>query len=182
MIPMCEIATRYYQFKFFAQPSTLFPGADFWLLSFETSCRNPKHPRRRDGINSPPLPPGDLVVETMDVAVVGPAQRDGKLVADLAPHGAGLGELQVVGISGAPCADQARLRSDEFEVGFVAQPARLADGEHALVYLAGSDVDGYQIRRFVIDGRLCRDRRRRGLLDWGRNLSGTSPWSLDGAC
>jgi hypothetical protein len=31
----------------------------------------PKHPRRRDEINSPSLPPGDFVSVAMDVAVMG---------------------------------------------------------------------------------------------------------------
>ena len=41
------------------------PGA-----SFNSPGRNPEHPRRREGINSPSPPPGDFVSETMVVAVI----------------------------------------------------------------------------------------------------------------
>src|SRR5271166_5044433 len=51
--------------------------------SFDTPCRNPEQPRRRDGIDSPPPPPGDLVSEAVVVAVVGSAQGYGELVAHL---------------------------------------------------------------------------------------------------
>jgi hypothetical protein len=98
------------------------------LMSSGTPRRNPEHPRRGDGIDGPPLPPGDFVAEVMDVTVMSPAQRDREFVADLAPHGAGLGELQAVGVCGTSRTDQTRLRSDELEVGLVAEPTRLADG------------------------------------------------------
>jgi hypothetical protein len=126
--------------------------------SFDTARRNPEHPRRGDGIDGPPLPPGGLVAEVVDVAVMSPAQGDGEFVADLPPHGAGLGELQVVGISGASCADQARLRSDEFEVGLVAQPTRFADRKNALVDLARNGV----VLMFVEAGASLPSRGRRG--------------------
>ena len=51
------------------------------VVSFDTPRRNPEHPRRGDGIDGPPLPPGDFVAEAMDVAVMGPAWSR---VADLA--------------------------------------------------------------------------------------------------
>jgi hypothetical protein len=44
----------------------------------------------------------------------------------------------MVGVGGASRADQTGLRSHEFEVGFVAEPARLAERQDALVDLAGS--------------------------------------------
>src|SRR3982074_535773 len=102
--------------------------------------RNPEHPRGGDGINGPSLPPGDLVAEAMDVTVVGSAKRHREFVADLAPHRTRLSELQIVGVCGTSRADQARLRSYEFEVGFVAEPARFVDREDALVDLAGGGV------------------------------------------
>jgi hypothetical protein len=46
----------------------------------------------------------------------------------------------MVGVSGTSRADQARLRSYEFEVSLVAEPTGLTDREHALVDLAGSGV------------------------------------------
>ena len=50
----------------------------------------------------------DLIAEAMVVTVMGSAQGDGELVADLAPHRAGLGEPQMVGVRGASAADQTR--------------------------------------------------------------------------
>src|SRR5512141_3185160 len=114
------------------------------MLSFDLPGRNPKHPRRGDGINRPPFPPGDFVAETMDVTVMRPAQGHREFIADLAPHRARLSELKMVGVGGASRADQTRLRSDEFEMGFVADPPRFADREDALVDLAGS---GFGLKR-----------------------------------
>jgi hypothetical protein len=51
--------------------------------------------------------------------------------------GAELGEPQMVGVYGASPADQTRLRRHELQVGFVAEPTRLADRKHALVDFAG---------------------------------------------
>src|ERR1700686_2134166 len=127
-----------------------------------------------DGIDSPPLPPGNLVAEVMNVAVMGPALGDCEFVADLASHGAGLSELQMVGVSGASRADQTRLRPDEFEVGLVAEPTRFADREDALVDFAGSGV-GFD-RLIIIND--WRNRRRSRLLGGWLHLSRASPWPL----
>jgi hypothetical protein len=43
-----------------------------------------------------------------------------------------------MGIGGASAADQTWLRRHELEVGFVAEPTRLADREHAFVDFTGS--------------------------------------------
>src|SRR3981081_945838 len=99
--------------------------------------RNPEHPRGGDGINGTALPPGEHAPAAMDGTVLGSAKRHREFVADLAPHRARLSELQMVGVCGTSRADQARLRSYEFEVSFVAEPARFADREDALVDLAG---------------------------------------------
>ena len=48
----------------------------------------------------------------------------------------------MVGVGRASRANQTRLRSNESEVGFVAKPTRLAEGQHALVDLAGSGASG----------------------------------------
>jgi len=74
----------------------------------------------------------------MIVPVMRSAQRYGVFVTDLAPHCAGLCEPQMVGVSGTSSADQTGLRCYELEVGLVAEPAHLADREHALVDLAGA--------------------------------------------
>jgi len=86
---------------------------DLILPSFDTPRRNPKRPRRGDGINRPPLPPGDFVAGTVVFAVMSPAEGYREFVADLASHGAGLGEPQMVGVGGASAADQTRLRGNE---------------------------------------------------------------------
>src|SRR5713226_7358986 len=132
-------------------PPSKAAGSDFvgftpWL-SFDTPGRNPEHARGRDGIDSPSLPPGDFVSEAMVVAVMASAQGYRELIAHLASHCAELGEPQVVGISGASSTDQARLRCHEFEVGFVAMPARLADRKLAFLDFGGSGI-GLKMRRW----------------------------------
>ena len=77
--------------------------------SLDAPRRNPEHPRRGHGIDSPSLPPGDFVSDAVEVAVVNSAQRYGEFIADLAPHRPGLGELEMVGVGGASAADQTRV-------------------------------------------------------------------------
>jgi hypothetical protein len=76
----------------------------------------------------------------MVVTVVGSAQRYSELVAHLAPHRAGLGEPQMVGVSGASSTDKAGLRGYELEVGFVAKSTGLADRKYTFVDLSGGVV------------------------------------------
>jgi hypothetical protein len=64
------------------------------------AVQNPEHPRRGHGIYGPLLPPAEFICEVMEVAVMGPAQGYGELVADLEPHGAGLAEPQMVRVRG----------------------------------------------------------------------------------
>src|SRR5258708_7658047 len=85
----------------------------FWWLSFDLPRGNPKHPRRRDGINSPSLPPADFVSGAMVVPVMCSAQRHRELVADLASHRARLSEPEVMGVGGASPTDQTRLGCNE---------------------------------------------------------------------
>ena len=68
------------------------------------------------------------------------AQRHCELVADLQSHRPRLGESKVVGVGGASAADQARLRRHEFEVDFITQPSRLAEGELAFIDFGGNCV------------------------------------------
>jgi len=118
-------------------------GIEFVCILFplDSPGRDPKHPRRGDGINSPSLPPGDFVAEAMVVAVMRPAQRYREFVADLAPHRAVLGEPQMMGISRASPAHQAWLRCHELEMRFVTIPARFADRELAFLDFGVSGVD-----------------------------------------
>ena len=109
-----------------------------------------------------------------------------EFVADLASHCAGLGEPQMVGVSGASAADQTRLRSDKFEMAFIAIPARLADRELAFLDFGGSGVDLKMCRSrlTIMDGWLRRERRRSRLLGRGFDLSGPPllPHWFDGIC
>ena len=100
--------------------------------SYNAPRRNPKHPRSRDGIDSPPLPPGDFVSEVMVVTMMRSAQGNCELVADLASHRARLGEAKMVGVGRTSAANQTWMRRDEFEMALVAMPAGLANGEFAL--------------------------------------------------
>ena len=147
-------------------------------LSWNLPGRNPKYARGGDGIDSPSPPPGDFVSEAVVVPVMGSAQRYRELVADLAPHRAGLCEPQMVGVCGASAADQTRLRGHEYEVGLVAVATWLADGELAFLDFGGT---GFGLERclswrVVIDRRLLSVRSR--WLGDGLNLSRTSPWPL----
>jgi hypothetical protein len=76
----------------------------------------------------------------MDVTVMNSAKGYRELVAHLEAHGPGLGESEMVGVSGASAADQTGLRSYEFEVGFIAQSTRLAERKLAFIDLGGSRV------------------------------------------
>ena len=74
------------------------------------------------------------------------AQRYRELVAHLESHCPWLGEFEMMRISGASSADQARLRCHELEMCFVAESTRLAERKLALVDFAGKVV-GPEIRR-----------------------------------
>src|SRR6516225_3198838 len=78
------------------------------------------------------LPPGALIAAPVQLAMVQPADRDGEAVADLAPHRPLLRKLEVVGVRGAPAADETPLRSHEPEMVAIALANRLADGRRSL--------------------------------------------------
>jgi hypothetical protein len=71
---------------------------------------------------------------------MGSAQGYRELIAYLASHRARLREPQMVGVSGTSPADKTRLRCHEFEVGFIAMPARLADRKLAFLDFGGSGI------------------------------------------
>src|SRR5690349_21312248 len=66
------------------------------------------------------------MASTVQFAMVRPAQRDRKLVADLAAQRSGLSEPQVVRVAGLPPTNQAGLGSDEGQMVPVPAPAGLA--------------------------------------------------------
>ena len=101
------------------------------------------------------LPPGDFVSGVVVVSVMDSAQGYGELIAHLEPHRAGLGEPQMVGVGGASSTDQAGLRCNEPEVGFVAEATGLANREDAFVDLPGCIVVSVcRSRRELVIGRL----------------------------
>jgi hypothetical protein len=90
----------------------------------------------------------------------------------------------MMGVSGAPPADQTGLRRHEFEVRFVAMPTRLADRELAFFDFEGRSI-GLNVnrsRRPLVNGRLQQDRRYRRFGVRGFDFSEAPPWSrrLDG--
>ena len=69
----------------------------------------------------------------MILAVMGPAQRRDKFVADLAAQRTRLHEAQVMGIRRRSPTHETRLLHDEPQMLLVAIAPRLGDGEDALV-------------------------------------------------
>ena len=63
------------------------------------------------------------------------AKGYGELVADFEAERPGLRKPQVMRIGRLPAADQARLRGDEPQMGFVTQPLGLGDGKKTFVNL-----------------------------------------------
>ena len=63
------------------------------------------------------------------------AERYGELVADLETQRSGLRKPQMMRIGRLPATDQAGLRGDESQVGFVTQPLGLGYGEKTFVDL-----------------------------------------------
>nr|WP_244558733.1 hypothetical protein [Bradyrhizobium brasilense] len=114
-------------------------------------------------------PPGPFVSVPMQILVMGAAQRDGVLVADLAAESPWLGELQMVGVARALPADEAGLVPDK-------QQVRLASLAGRLLGMGQPLGDGWrEVLQRALDARrsLWERRRRnaRGLIE-GRSLFG----------
>jgi hypothetical protein len=107
----------------------------------------------------------------VNLAVVGAAERDGELVADLAAQRPRLAEAQVMGVGGAATADEAWLLGDELDVGFVADAARLRKAQAAFVDGIGTGRD-VGVSNWCIGRSRGRNRlsRRRLVPGWGRAL------------
>ena len=73
------------------------------------------------------LPPQRFVARAVEGAVVGAAERDRELIADLAAERPALGKAQVVRVAGLAAAHEAGPGGDELEVGVVAVAARVSD-------------------------------------------------------
>src|SRR5262245_5966372 len=74
----------------------------------------------------------------MHLAMVASAERYCELVTDLETDSPRLRKAQIVRIGWLPPAHQTRVRSDEFEMGLVAQALGLCDSELALIDLGRS--------------------------------------------
>jgi hypothetical protein len=79
------------------------------------------------------VPPGEFVANVVELAMMGAAEGDGELVADLAAERLGLGEADVVGVGRDGAAENARLRRHVAEMVLVAEATGFAEGEGALV-------------------------------------------------
>ena len=79
------------------------------------------------------MPPGAFVADVVELAVMGAAEGDGELVANLAAERLGLGEADVMGVGRDRAAENAGLRCDVAEMVLVAEAAGFAEGEGALV-------------------------------------------------
>ena len=71
----------------------------------------------------------------MQLAMMAAAERYGELIADFETERPGLRKPQVMRVGWLSSADQAGLRGNEPQMGFVTQPLGLGDGEKALVDL-----------------------------------------------
>ena len=87
-------------------------------------CLQPKHASSGGRINADLVPPRSFVTAAVHLAVMSPAQRNRKLVADLPAKRRRLGKAQMVSIGGPTTADQTRLLGDGFNVLPIANTTR----------------------------------------------------------
>jgi hypothetical protein len=122
-----------------------------------------------DRIKLDRFPPCRLIASPMEGTMMGPAQRDRKLIADPTPQVAWLHEPQMMRVRRAPSADKAGLCRNEPQVLSVAVAARFAQGERALVDMPGNRIVHAPFRLSGCGRRLhlIRCRRRRWRLPTG---------------
>ena len=77
-------------------------------------------------IDSRSAPPRSFVAVAMKLAMMPPAQRDGELIADLAPESPRLGETQMMRVRRAATADKTRLLGDIANMLAIANTARFS--------------------------------------------------------
>ena len=92
----------------------------------------------RQGIDFEIPPPSHFIAGLMQLAVMTAAEGYGELVADFEAERSGLRKPQMMRIGRLPAADEARLRGNKPQMGFVTQPLGLGNGENALVDLSGN--------------------------------------------
>jgi hypothetical protein len=88
----------------------------------------PKLLSNAERVNFDFLPPRDFVCALVQSAMMGAAERNRELIADLPSHGAWLCETQMVCIGRTSTTHQAGLRSDECPMVFVSLAPDLAKG------------------------------------------------------
>ena len=71
----------------------------------------------------------------MKLPMMTAAEGHGELIADLETQRSRLSKSQMMWIGRLPAADQARLRGDESQMGFVTNSFGFGDGEKALIDL-----------------------------------------------
>ena len=85
----------------------------------------PQAASRGGWIDTSLVPPHRFIATAMNLTMVSATERDRELVADLAAERRCLGKAQMMGIGGAPAADQARLLGYRLDVVAVTyQPRR----------------------------------------------------------
>jgi hypothetical protein len=104
-------------------------GRRFWMRLLPQSLG------KWHGIDFEALPPGQFIARLMQLPVMATAKRHSELVADFETERPGLREPQVMRIRRLPPADEARLRGDKPQMGFVTQPLGLGNCEKALIDL-----------------------------------------------
>ena len=81
------------------------------MVVIASACFSPQPLRDFHRIYARRFPPLLFITTAVEIPVVNPAQRHDELVADLAPKGARLPKLDVMGVGWTPATDQARLRA-----------------------------------------------------------------------
>ena len=87
-------------------------------------CFEPQRPSADCWINSEFYPPGRFIPTSMHLAMMTTAERNRKLIADLAAEGRRLCKTEMMRIGGTPAAHQAWLLGDRFHMLPVANPAQ----------------------------------------------------------
>src|SRR4051794_30200100 len=95
----------------------------------------PEIPRSRQRIDLHVGPPRLFITLPVQRLMVGPTQRDGKLVADLAPERTRLRELEMVRIDRRPLTNETGQSPDESEMCLASFPRRLLGKSKAATWI-----------------------------------------------
>lgn len=95
----------------------------------------PEIPRSRQRIDLHVRPPCLFITFPVQGLMVGPTQRNGKLVTDLAPERALLREFEMVRIHRGPLTDETRQSADETEMCLASLPRKLLGKSKAATWI-----------------------------------------------